>query len=302
MFTLIDLVTQVQKWLPVRFGGTGNPRGWATDAVMGAYINGTGSTMVRGTVVELANYVTAYGHIGDSRIKPTSAAKQQTALGVIMGRFRTDDPVNEWEDADCEDGDVCAVVISGKAHALVEGTVAVGQYAYTAATDGQAMAGDYLESGGFAMWESAGTTRQWLRVWGASSTPGLTGGLLAVFGDGVTNIQAGTLVDVQVPIDIRLLHWSLLSTYSGSISVDIYVDDYANFPPTNSPDSITQDTGPPTITSGVQAEGDCPVWTDSFGMPHGWRRDIDAGQVLRCIVESASSVKQVSLLLTYTRR
>lgn len=299
--TLIDLIHQVQKWLPVRFGGTGNPYGWATDAVVGAYVNGTGSTIARGTLVELANYITVGGgRISDSRIKPTSTVDQLTALGVVVGRFRTDDPINQWEDADAEDGDSAAVCILGKCLALVEGTVAVGEYAYTAATNGQAYADTYLRQGGIGMWESAGSTRQWLRLFGASTTPGVLGQVIVVLGDDVISLPVGTKVDWRVPFNLRLLDWTLLSTYSGSVQVDIQVDTYGNFPPTN-PDSIT-DTTPPIITSGIKAEGTVPHGIDPLFSPTGWDWDLDEGSTVRFVVESAAGVKQVSLMLRYVRR
>jgi hypothetical protein len=299
--TLVDLLHQVQKRLPVRFGGTGNPHGWATDSVVGAYVNGTGSTITRGTVVELANYLTmGGGNIADSRIKPTSAAAQLNALGVVVGRFRTDAPNNEWEDADCEDGDVCSVVISGKALVNVEGTVAVGQYAYTAATDGMASGADDLVQGGIGTWESAGSGQAQVRLWGSPTTPGVMGSLLLVFGDGLTLIQPGTLIDVPVPFKLLFLDWTLVSTQAGSISIDIYKGTYANFPPTGV-DSMTYNE-PPMITSGLKNQATLVYGVDPLFSPTGWSQDITYGDILRFIVESASAVSQVSLLLRYVRR
>lgn len=300
--TLVDLLHQVQKWLPVRYGGTGNPHGWATDALLGAYVNGTGSTITRGTLVQLANYTTVGGgHIADSRIKPTTTAAQQNVLGVVMGRYRTDEPANEFEDADCEDGDVCAVVISGKAFATVEGTVAVDQFAYSAATDGAASGADYLQQGGVGTWESAGTDRQWLRLWGATATPGVVGSILVVFGDGIAPIAVGTMVDVVVPFNLRFTDWTLLSTITGDISIDIYSSTYGAFPPVPSA-TICNSVDQPEITSGTKAQADVPYWIDVFGFPQGWDRDQDAGTVLRFNVESCTSITQVSLLLKYVRR
>jgi hypothetical protein len=301
--TLVDLLHQVQRLLPVRFGGTGNPHGWATNAVVAPYVNGTGSTITRGTVVELANYLTmGGGRISDSRIKPTTTAGSQTVVGVVMGRFRLDDPTNEFEDVDCADGDVCAVVIAGKALATVEGSVAVGQFAYSANTDGAASGSEYLGQGGMGTWETAGSGRQWLRLWGAPATPGVAGGILVVFGDGTTAIQAGTLVDIPMPdFNIRLISWELLSTVTGSISIDIYRDTYGNFPPSGV-DSIT-DNGPPSIVSGIKAQGTVPFGTDVFGFPTGWKRDINVGETLRAYVESAGGgIKQVSMMIRYIRR
>lgn len=290
--TLVDLLHQVQKRLPVRFGGTGNPHGWATDTVVGAYVNGTGSTIARGTVVELANYITmGGGRINDSRIKPTSSTDQLTALGVVVGRFRVNEPANEWEDVDAEDGDVAAVCIFGKCLVTVESEVAVGEYAYTAATDGQAYSDIYLRQGGFGMFESAGEVRQWLRIFGTSTTPGVVGQVWVILGDDLTTIPVNTRADWRVPFPVRILDCTLLSTYSGSVSVDLYRDTYANFPPTPT-DSVTA-SSPPTITSGIKYEDTALA---------GWTTDWDQGDTIRFNVESASALKQVSILLRYIRR
>jgi hypothetical protein len=240
--------------------------------------------------------------ITDSRIKPTTTAAQQNVVGVVMGRFRTDEPNNEFEDADCLDGDVAAVVIAGKAFANVEGSVVVGQYAYSAATDGAAYGTDYLAQGGMGSWETGGTTRQWLRLWGAPATPGVIGSILTVFGDGLTLLATGTSVDVSIPFNVRLTDWVLLSTATGSVSIDIYKSDYANFPPP--PWQSITETSPPTITSGVKAQGTVPGPTQVGGLPPagGWDRDLDTGDVLRFNVESAAYLTQVSLLLRYVRR
>lgn len=302
---LVDLIHQVQKVLPVRFGGTGNTSGWAVDSMIGAYPNGTGSTIAKGTVVQLAKYANIGGDwTTDNRIKPTTTASQQNVVGVVIGRFRFDEPIHQFEEVDCEDGDSCAVVIAGKAYTLVEGTVEVDQYAYSAATDGKATGSDTLAQGGMGTWESGGTTRQWLRIWGAPATPGVAGAILVVLGDGEAPITVGSLVDIPAPpFSIRLTHWTLVSTLSGSISLDIYKDTYANFPPT-APDSAT-DTTPPYITSGIKNEDDVPGPIQLGGLPPagGWDRDINNGDMLRVIVESADGgVKQVSLLLDYIRR
>jgi hypothetical protein len=299
--TLVDLIHQVQKWLPVRFGGTGNPHGWATDSVIGAYVNGTGVTIARGTVVELANYVTVGGgYINDSRIKPTTSVDQLNALGVVVGRFRTDDPVNEWEDADAEDGDVAAVCIFGKALTLVESEVTLGEYAYTAATDGYAYSDTYLRQGGIGMWESTGSTRQWLRLFGTSTTPGVMGQLVILIGDDVVAIQPGTRVDWRVPFNLRLLDWTILSTYTGSIQFDVRLDTYANFPPTGADSIIEAD--PPILSSGVKAEGTIPHGTDPLFGETGWAWDLDEDETVRFIAVSASGVKQVTLMFRYVRR
>jgi hypothetical protein len=209
----------------------------------------------------------------------------------VAGRFRTDDPVNAFEDADAADGDVAAVVILGKALTTCEGTVTLGQYAYTAATDGAAYGSTYQAQASFGTWESTGSGKQWLRLYGSTTTPGVIGSILAVLGDGVTTPSPNTRVDVPVPFDIRLTDWTMVSTYSGSISVDIYHDTYDTFPPEPA-DSITS-SSPPSITSGIKAQ-DATL--------DGWTTDLDAGTVLRFNVESAAGLKQVSLLLKYVRR
>jgi hypothetical protein len=304
MSLLLDLLTQVQKVLPRQHGGTGNDRGWANDAIIGGYPNGTGATLTRGTLVQLSRYGTMAGTTAeDNRIKKTTDAYSQDVLGIVVGYLRTDSaPSGQFMDGDCLDGQMAAVCIAGRALVNVEGTVVVGQFAYAADTDGQALGGDSLVVGGMGTWESGGTGLQWMRFWGASATPGVKGAILVVLGDGVTALQAGTMVDVVIPFSLRLTDWILLSTVSGSVSVDIYKDTYANFPPT-AIDSITE-TSPPTITSGIKAQGTVPgpVTVGGFPPAGGWNRDLVAGDILRFNVESAGGVYQVSLLLNYIRR
>lgn len=300
---LLDLVNQVRGVLPARFGGTGNDHGWGNDAVIAPYPNGTGSTITRGTLVQLA-LVETIGHeiSSDTRIKPTTTAKQMDVLGVVVGRVRATD--SQYEDEDPATGEIAAVCLFGRCVVQVEGTVTVGQFAYSAATDGKAAGDDLVLVGAMGQFESSGTGQAWVRLRGGAQTPGVAGSILFVFGDNTYPLQAGSLVDVPAPpFGIRFTHWTLVSTLTGTVQLDIYKDTYANFPPTPA-DSITG-TEPPYITGGVKNDADVPYGHDSFGTPTGWgdERDIDNGDVLRCIVESADGgVKQVSLLLDYIRR
>ncbi len=85
---------------------------------------------------------------------------------------------------------------------------------------------------------------------------------------------------------MRITGWTLVADASGSIVLDIWRDSYGNFPPTVA-DTITC-TEKPTLSSAQKAQD---VSLSS------WSADINAGDVLAINVDSAATVKQVTLTL-----
>jgi hypothetical protein len=72
MPTMVDLINQVQKILPVIHGGTGNDEGYATERVLLPYMNDTGGAIPLGTLVKLqAGY-------DDRRVIPTTTLSEPT--------------------------------------------------------------------------------------------------------------------------------------------------------------------------------------------------------------------------------
>lgn len=79
---------------------------------------------------------------------------------------------------------------------------------------------------------------------------------------------------------------TLLADQSGSIVVDVWKDSYANYPPTDA-DSITA-SAPPTITTATKSEDSTLT---------GWTTSITAGDVLKCNVDSCTTIQFVTLIL-----
>ena len=286
MSQAVDLINQVQKILPVRYGGSGSESGYASERLIGAYMNDTGAAIARGTLVKLAGW-------SDPRVIPTTTANEQGALGVVVGRYRTSgEALGEFEDADPAHQETVAVCLIGRCPVLIESAVTVGQYAYAANTDGTAYSGSVIGVGAIGQFEStsaAGTAV--VRLWGGPSTPGMFGALVAVLGDGVTTLQVNTMGDLEIPFNLTLTRVTMLSTQSGSCVIDIYVDTYANFPATDA-DSITG-AAPPTITSGIKSQDTTLT---------GWTVNLNGGDTLRFNVESASGLSQVTVQLAFIRR
>jgi hypothetical protein len=131
--TLVDLIHQVQKALPVRFGGTGVTTGEARGVVL-MYQNVTGST--------IALYSTVQRRVGndDGRVELTSAAESLAFLGIVVGRGVSagNENYGSWEPIAPADGDMVAVLISGRTTVLVSGAVTRGQFLSTSSTAGKA--------------------------------------------------------------------------------------------------------------------------------------------------------------------
>lgn len=105
-------------------------------------------------------------------------------------------------------------------------------------------------------------------------------------GGGAT-ITTGVKGDVVIPFACQIVEATLLADQSGSIVVDIYKDSYANFPPVVG-DKITS-SAPPTITTATKS-------TDSTLT--GWTKSLTLGDVLRFNVNSVTTIRRVTLILT----
>lgn len=102
-------------------------------------------------------------------------------------------------------------------------------------------------------------------------------------GSAITTGEKGAL---QIPFAGVIKAVRLLADKTGSITVDIRKDSYANYPP-GAGASITGAT-PPKIASGIKSE--------DTGL-NGWTTEIAAGDILSCNVTSASAVTRVTLVL-----
>ncbi|MEK7144992.1 MAG: hypothetical protein AAB794_04035 [Patescibacteria group bacterium] len=114
-----------------------------------------------------------------------------------------------------------------------------------------------------------------------------------VFGDGTNVITTGEkkAVRVQAPRGGTITGWTVLSLddTSGSISLDIWKDVYANYPPTVA-DTITA-AAKPSITTAVG---------NTSTTLTGWTTAIAPGDVFTVNVDSVTSFKSIGLYLYVT--
>lgn len=115
--------------------------------------------------------------------------------------------------------------------------------------------------------------------------------ITAVIGDGVSVIPTGVVGFTSSPYTGTITKARILSTdaavTSGSIVVDVWKDTYANYPPTVA-DTITA-SAKPTLSSAIKNEDSTLT---------GWTTSVTAGDIFGFNVDSATSVKRVTLELT----
>jgi hypothetical protein len=99
-------------------------------------------------------------------------------------------------------------------------------------------------------------------------------------------ITTGSKAWYHVPFAATITEWTILADRSGSITLDIWKDTYANFPPTNA-DSITA-SAKPALSSAVKATSSTLT---------GWTTGINAGDILYFEVETVSTVQRITLTL-----
>jgi hypothetical protein len=113
-----------------------------------------------------------------------------------------------------------------------------------------------------------------------------------VIDGGGSVITTGVKGYIQVPYACTVDAWRIFADVSGSIVIDVWKDTYANFPPTDA-DSMPGSGKEPTLSSAQKAEDtNVTDWTTD---------DINAGDVIGFNVDSATTVKRVTLQLFVTR-
>lgn len=114
--------------------------------------------------------------------------------------------------------------------------------------------------------------------------------IVAVFDGGGSAITGNPEVDVVCPAAGTLTGWTILGDVSGSAVVDVWKDTYANYPPTVA-DTIAASAKPTLSTATKNQDSTLTGWTTS----------ISAGDIVRFHVDSASTVKRLTVALTYVR-
>lgn len=207
---------------------------------------------------------------------------------------------------------------SAKSDALNSATTVVNVAAATAPSAGQVLT---ATDGTHATWETPAsgfsdplTTRGDIIYRDASATTRLplgsagqrpkSDGTDLVYGDdwvtltfvidgGGSAIATGIKGDLEIPDDYTITRATLLADQSGSIVVDLWVDAYANYPPTVA-DTITA-SAKPTISSATKSQDTTLT---------GWANSahLSAGDILRVNVDSCTSIIRCTLALRCKKR
>lgn len=112
-----------------------------------------------------------------------------------------------------------------------------------------------------------------------------------VIGNGEEVINTGYHGHIEIGVDCTITAARLVADASGSIVIDIWKDSYANLLPTDA-DSIVA-SAPPTLSSVLKSEDTTLT---------GWTKDLSKGDWLAFNVDSATTVKQITLSLSRIRR
>lgn len=112
------------------------------------------------------------------------------------------------------------------------------------------------------------------------------------FGDGTNAIVAGTGFDVWVRVKsaFTITGVELTADASSSAVLDIWVDTYANFPPTVA-DSIVA-SAPPTLSSSIKSQDTTLT---------GWTKIVAAGSYIKVHINSSSTAKRLYLAIYGTK-
>lgn len=116
-----------------------------------------------------------------------------------------------------------------------------------------------------------------------TSTGVVVGASFIIDGGGVT-ITTGVKGDLQIPFAGTITQWTILPDQSGSISIGVWKDTYANYPPVVGDLLFTATLGATTKSQ-------------SGAISHA----VTAGDILRFNVASVTTVERVTLALTMTR-
>jgi hypothetical protein len=102
-------------------------------------------------------------------------------------------------------------------------------------------------------------------------------------------IIAGQSAWRDVPFNCTITGWSLLADAVGSIAIDICKDTYANYPPV---------IGDAISGSGIAISADIKNASTTLT---GWTTSVSAGDIIKPIVSSAATIKEVVITLYVTR-
>lgn len=124
----------------------------------------------------------------------------------------------------------------------------------------------------------------------AFSGGGGTGVITYVIDGGGAVLSTGIKGDIEVPFACTITQSLLFADQAGSAVLDIWKNDYANFPPVIANTIVA--SAPPTLSSAVKA---------SDATLTGWTTALAAGDILRFKVVSAATITRLTLALLILR-
>lgn len=130
----------------------------------------------------------------------------------------------------------------------------------------------------------------WTETTGGGGGGNTSGQFIAGFDAGDFLLTAGKQQDIIAPFTGTITSWTILADETGSAVVDVWVDTYANYPPTVG-DSITA-AAKPTLSGSNKATSSTLT---------GWSTAVVAGDVLRINLDSVSGLGRLLLVLAYSR-
>lgn len=112
--------------------------------------------------------------------------------------------------------------------------------------------------------------------------------LFNMYGNGSV-LPTGSLsqTDISIPFNCQITSWTLLADQTGSMVIDLWKDNYGNYPPTVA-DTITA-AAKPTLSSALK---------NTNSTLTGWTVTITAGDTIRFNIDSVSSITRAVLALS----
>lgn len=141
------------------------------------------------------------------------------------------------------------------------------------------------DTGDVYVWEPTNTT--WIKI---NATSQINTMNFIIDGGGAT-ITTGVKLDLgPFDFDIELEAATALADQSGSIEIDLWVEDFASYPP--------------TVADSIVASAPIEIVTDTNSQDttlSGWTTTIPAGNTIRVNVNSVTSIQRCGIALKYTR-
>ncbi len=114
-----------------------------------------------------------------------------------------------------------------------------------------------------------------------------------IIGNGIDVIGTGLKGAIPMFVGMDITEWSIVADVSGSITLDLWVDSEANWPPTIADTIVASDK--PKIVTATKANGTALTgWTKAFAS--GTKR------YMYINVDSCTSIKRVTFVLTAKKR